>query len=114
MADDKKTDDDDEKMVTAPTGGDEHEHDASQAQDPPQPETPNDDIRTPDATMDAAQRQIGNLTAQVQSLQAALDKALQMQKTLGIGSGGMVPPADDETTPTDPELISVKSLFQTN
>ena len=58
--------------------------------------------------------QIGNLTTQVQSLQAALDKALHMQKTLGIGSGGMVPPADDKTTPTDPELISVKSLFQTN
>ncbi len=113
MADDKKPDDD-EKKVTSPSEGDEHEHDNSEAQDPPRPETPNDDIRTPDATMDAAQRQIGNLTAQVQSLQAALDKALQMQKALGIGSGGMVPPVDDETTPTDPELISVKSLFRTN
>lgn len=113
MADDKKTDDD-EKTVTSPIEGDEHGNDDSQTQDPPQPETPNDDIRTPDATLDAAQRQIGNLTTQVQSLQAALDKALQMQKTLGIGSGGMVPPADDTTTPTDPELISVKSLFQTN
>lgn len=113
MPDDKKTDDD-EKTVTSPIEGDEHENDDSQTQDQPQPETPNDDIRTPDATMDAAQRQIGNLTAQVQSLQAALDKALQMQKTLGIGSGGMVPPADDKTTPMDPELISVKSLFQTN
>ena len=113
MADDKKTDDE-EKMVTSPTDGDEKENDNSQVQDPPQPETPNDDIRTPDATMDAAQRQIGNLTAQVQSLQAALDKALHMQKTLGIGSGGMVPPVDDETTPADPELISVKSLFRTN
>ena len=113
MDDDKKTDDE-EKKGTSPIEGDEHEDDNSQAQDPPQPETPNDDIRTPDATLDAAQRQIGNLTTQVQSLQAALDKALHMQKTLGIGSGGMVPPADDKTTPTDPELISVKSLFQTN
>ena len=113
MDDDKKTDDD-EKKGTSPTEGDENENDNSQPQGQPQPETPNDDIRTPDATMDAAQRQIGNLTTQVQSLQAALDKALQMQKTLGLGSGGMVAPVDDKDVRPDPERISVKSLFQAN
>ena len=112
MSDDKKTDDD--KKDTPPTDDSQNENDASQTQDQPQPETPNDDIRTPDATMDAAQRQIGNLTTQVQSLQAALDKALQMQKTLGLGSGGMVAPVYDKDVQPDPERISVKSLFQTN
>lgn len=112
MSDDKKTDDDEKNTPTADDS--QNENDDSQTQAPPQPETPNDDIRTPDATMDAAQRQIGNLTTQVQSLQAALDKALQMQKTLGLGSGGMVAPVDDKDVQPDPERISVKSLFQTN